>query len=84
MSSHPTYHHNSDSFYLADFSRLGGTPPPTPLTENHFVKKPLAEMGGTPPLYRKNRQNICHKMVQKRAKLSVFGPKYLLIGGIFP
>ena len=23
-------------------------PPLTPLTENHFVKKPLAELGGTP------------------------------------
>ena len=23
-------------------------PPPTPLTENHFAKKPLAERGGTP------------------------------------
>ena len=37
--------------YLADFFRQGGTPPPfTPLlAENHFAKKPLAEMGGTPP-----------------------------------
>ena len=36
--------------YLADFFRWGGTPPypPTPLTENHFAKKPLAERGGTP------------------------------------
>ena len=34
--------------YLADFFRKGGTPP-TPLTENHFAKKPLAESGGTPP-----------------------------------
>ena len=24
--------------------------PPTPLTENHFAKKPLAERGGPPPL----------------------------------
>ena len=23
--------------------------PPTPLMENHFAKKPLAERGGTPP-----------------------------------
>ena len=30
-------------FSLAE---LGGTPPS--LTENHFYKKPLAEMGGTP------------------------------------
>ena len=31
--------------------------PPTPLTENHFSKKPLAEMGGTPtpPLTEKIR-----------------------------
>ena len=36
---------------LADFFRKGGTPrpPPTPLTENRFAKKPLAERGGTPP-----------------------------------
>ena len=34
--------------YLADFFRSGGNPPPTPLTENHFAKKPLAERGGTP------------------------------------
>ena len=35
---------------LADFFHLGGTPPPpTLLAENHFAKKPLAEMGGTPP-----------------------------------
>ena len=27
----------------------GGGTPPTPLTENHFAKKPLAEMGGTAP-----------------------------------
>ena len=36
---------------LADFVRYGGTPPPsTPLTENNFAKKTLAERGGTPPL----------------------------------
>ena len=35
--------------YLADFFREGGTPTPTPLTENHFAKKTLAERGGTPP-----------------------------------
>ena len=28
---------------LADFV------PPTPLTKNHFAKKPLTELGGTPP-----------------------------------
>ena len=31
------------------FSGIGGYPPP-PLTENHPAQKPLAEMGGTPPL----------------------------------
>ena len=36
--------------YLADFFRYGGIPPPpTPLTENHFAKNPLAERGGYPP-----------------------------------
>ena len=34
---------------LADFFRYGGTPPPFPLTENHFAKKPLAERGVQPP-----------------------------------
>ena len=34
-------------------SRIGGYPPP-PLTENHPAPKPLAEMGGTPPLNGKN------------------------------
>ena len=48
---------------LADFFRYGGTPPPSPLTENHFAKKPLAELGGTPqpPL----TENFPHKMGQK-------------------
>ena len=38
--------------YLADFFPLRGYRPPTlptPLTENHFAKKPLAERGGAPP-----------------------------------
>ena len=36
--------------YLADFFRKGVPPqPPTPLTENHFAKNPLAERGGAPP-----------------------------------
>ena len=35
---------------LSGFCPLRGyAPPPTPLTENHFAKKPLAERGGTPP-----------------------------------
>ena len=33
---------------LADFARQGGRGG-TPLTDNHFAKKPLAERGGTPP-----------------------------------
>ena len=33
---------------LSGFFPLGGYPP-TPLAENHFSKKPLAEIGGTPP-----------------------------------
>ena len=28
------------------FCPLRGYPPPNPLTENHFAKKPLAEKGG--------------------------------------
>ena len=38
---------------LSGFCPLGGYPPPappTPLTENHFAKKPIAERGGPPPL----------------------------------
>ena len=34
-------------------SGIGGYPP-LPLTENHPAQKPLAEMGGTPPLNGKN------------------------------
>ena len=33
-------------------SGFGGYPP-TPLTENHHAQKPLAEMGGIPPLAEK-------------------------------
>ena len=33
---------------LSGFFSVRGIPP-TPLTENHFAKKPLAERGGTPP-----------------------------------
>ena len=35
-------------------SGIGGYPPP-PLMENHPAQKPLAEMGGTPPLTDKIR-----------------------------
>ena len=31
-------------------SGIGGAPPPPPLTDNHPAQKPIAEMGGTPPL----------------------------------
>ena len=34
--------------YLADFVK-GVPPPPTPLTDNHFSKKTIADRGGTPP-----------------------------------
>ena len=35
---------------FSGFFPLRGFPPtPTPLTENHFAKKPLAERGGPPP-----------------------------------
>ena len=40
--------------YLAIFFRLGDTLP-TPLAENHFAKKPLAEMGVAPPPFKENR-----------------------------
>ena len=33
---------------LSGFFPLRGFPSPTPLTENHFAKKPLAERGVTP------------------------------------
>ena len=43
--------------YLADFCAKGlpAPPSPPPLAENHFAKKSLAEMGGTPPLTEKIR-----------------------------
>ena len=35
---------------FSGFCPLRGYPPsPTPLTENHFAKKPLADRGGTSP-----------------------------------
>ena len=52
---------------LSGFFPLRGYPqhpPPTPLTENHFAKKPLAERGGT----RKIAENFPQKMGQKGLK----------------
>ena len=34
-------------YYSADLFCEGGAPPPTPLAENYFAKKKLAELGGT-------------------------------------
>ena len=42
--------------------------PPTPLTENHFAKKPLAEKGGSPPTLRKSAENFRKNMGQKGLK----------------
>ena len=51
---------------LADFFPLRGYPSPTPLTENHFAKKPLAERGGSPPpLNGKSQKKILQKWVKK-------------------
>ena len=53
----------------------GYPPPPTPLTENHFAKKPLAERGGTPPPLTENRRKFSSKNGSKGAKIGVFWPK---------
>ena len=51
---------------FSGFCPLRGYPhPPTPLTENHFAKKPLA----------KNRQKKSKKMGQKGLKLAFLGQK---------
>ena len=48
------------------FCPLSGYPPPTPLTENHFAKKTLAERGGTPPpLNGKSPKIFLKKSVKK-------------------
>ena len=48
---------------FSGFFRLGGTSP-TPLAENHFAKKPLAEMGVPPTFNGKStkffRKKIAH------------------------
>ena len=41
---------------LNGFCPLRGYPtPPTPITDNHFAKKPLVERGVTPPLNGKSQ-----------------------------
>ena len=68
-------------------------PPPTPLTENHFAKKPLAERGGTPPPFNGKLPKIFLKKWVKRgqnrrflAKNSCFLADFFLngIGGYSP
>ena len=50
--------------------------PPTPLTENHFAKKILAERGGTsPPPLTENCRKFSSKNGSKRAKIGGFWPK---------
>ena len=52
---------NKGSFQklLSGFGPLRGSPPPpTPLTENHFAKKTLAERGVHPPPLMEKRQKI--------------------------
>ena len=56
---------------LSGFCPLRG-PPPTPLTENHFAKKTLAERGGTPPPLTENCRKFSSKKGSKRAKIGVF------------
>ena len=51
---HPLLYNNIREAVKNYFCLLWGYPPPTPLADNYFPKKPLAEMGGNPPLL--NRQ----------------------------
>ena len=45
----------------------------------------VAEMGGTPPHpLTENHQKLLPCNGKKRADISVFGQKYLFLGGIFP
>ena len=60
---------------FSGFFPLRGYPPPTPLTENHFAKKPLAERGGTAPPLTENCRKFSSKNGSKRAKIGVFWPK---------
>ena len=52
---------------------LSALPSPTPLTENHFAKKPLAERGGTPPPpLTESPLSFSGNFFPKRAKNDVF------------
>ena len=59
---------------LSVFFPLRGYPPlPTPLMENHFSKKPLAEKGGIPrPPLTESPLSFSGKFFPKRAKNDVF------------
>ena len=48
-------------------------PPPYPLKENHFAKKPLPERRVHPPPLTENCQNKFKKMGQKGLKFAIFG-----------
>ena len=61
---------------LSGFFSVKGVPrPPTPLTENHFSKKPLAELGGTPspPPLTESPLSFSGIFFAKRTKNDVFG-----------
>ena len=70
---------------FSGFFPFRGSPPPlTPLTENHFDKKPLAERGGTPlPPLTENFRKFFSKNRSKRAKIGVFWPKIAAFWRIF-
>ena len=79
-------HQNNHSFcnirqtkgnYLADFFRLGGTPPPTPLTENQCEKKKVFFLNG------KSQMKILKKMGQKGLKLAFLGQKKPFLADFF-
>ena len=64
--------------YLAE----GGTPPnPTPLAENHFAKKPLAERGGTPHLNRKSPKIFLKNGAKSAKKIMIFARNMRFLGG---
>ena len=57
---------------FSGFCPLRGYPPRTPLTENHFAKKPLAERGGTTPPLTESPLGFSGKFFPKRAKKDIF------------